>query len=263
MDRVEKKSIFDRLEKDRDVEMADSTSSDSIVRLKKTSKSIRDRLSDWEIRKEIDRKSREFSGILKTSPIKQVEYKVSLNFFCLTNIIFQPPKGVVKHRVNQRVILKKVPSKTAMQADSDYSGDERMDSDDFNKQVKFSPEVEVLEIEPRRVPKINVNKISRIKGLRTDGIKDRLGAIKIHRSVDVDSPNTHLHRVKKTLRMKPTKITSPISKSSKMRSDQISVPVKSRLDSFKNNNRRQGSVHNRLSIKQRGGKGNVFDRLGK
>jgi hypothetical protein len=150
-----------------------------------------------------------------------------------------------------------------MQADSDYSDDERMDSDDFNKQVKFSPEVEVLEIEPRRVPKVNVNKISRIKGLRTDGIKDRLGSIKIHRSVD--SPNTHLHRVKKTVSMKPTKITSPISKSSKMRSDQISVPVKSRLDSFKNNNRRQGSIHSRLSIKQGGGggKGNVFDRLGK
>lgn len=152
-----------------------------------------------------------------------------------------------------------------METDSDYTDDERMDSDDINKQVKFSPEVEVLEIEPRRVPKVNAIKISRIKGLRTDGIKDRLGAIKIHRSVD--TPNSSLHRVKKTISMKPTKITSPINKNSKMRSDQMTVPIKSRLDTFKN--RRPASVHSRLNIKGGGGSGkggrkeSVFNRLGK
>lgn len=83
MDKVEKKSIFDRLAKDKDIEMADSTSSDSIVRLNKTSKSIRDRLSDWEIQKKIDRKSREFSGILKTSPLKQVGKICEIKFFLL------------------------------------------------------------------------------------------------------------------------------------------------------------------------------------
>lgn len=162
--------------------------------------------------------------------------------------------------------MKKVPSRTAMDTDSDYTDDERMDSDDVNKQVKFSPEVEVLEIESRRVPKLNANKISRIKGLRADGIKvkDRLGAIKIHKSVD--TPNSNLHRIKKTISMKPTKITSPINKNSKMRSDQTSVPIKARLDTFKN--RRPGSVHSRLNIKgERGGKGggrkdSVFNRLG-
>lgn len=75
MDRIEKKSIFDRLSKDKDVEMADSTSSDSLVRLRKVSKPIKERLSDWEIQKKIDRKSIEFSGILKSSPTKQVELK--------------------------------------------------------------------------------------------------------------------------------------------------------------------------------------------
>lgn len=74
MDKVEKKSIFDRLAKQKDVEMADSTSSDSLVRLKKSSKPvpIKDRLSDWKIQKELEKKSIEFSGILKTSPTKQV-----------------------------------------------------------------------------------------------------------------------------------------------------------------------------------------------
>lgn len=72
MDKVEKKSIFDRLAKNKDIEMADSTSSDSMVRVSRVSKPIKERLSDWEIRKRIDTKSLEFSGILKNSPTKQV-----------------------------------------------------------------------------------------------------------------------------------------------------------------------------------------------
>lgn len=146
-----------------------------------------------------------------------------------------------------------------METDSEYSDDDKMDVEDINKQVKFSPEVEVLEIEPRRIPKMNANKLSRIKGLRADGIKDRLGAMKINRNVDTTS--SHLHRVKKTISMKPTKITSPIAKNSKMRSDQISVPIKSRLDNIKS---RTGSIHSRLNVKggKKFGKGSVFSRLG-
>lgn len=72
MDRTEKKSIFDRLSKDKDIEMADSTSNDSLVRIKKISKPIKERLSDWEIQKKLERRSIEFSGILKSSPTKQV-----------------------------------------------------------------------------------------------------------------------------------------------------------------------------------------------
>jgi hypothetical protein len=77
MDRVEtKKSVFDRLRptsNSQDVEMADSTSSDSIVRVSKVSSSIFNRLGGYdEVRKTINEKSTAFSGILKNSPTKQV-----------------------------------------------------------------------------------------------------------------------------------------------------------------------------------------------
>ncbi len=265
MDKTGKRSIFDRLEKD--VEMADSTSGDSLVRIKKVSKPIRERLSDWDIKKKIERKSIEFSGILKSSPTNQVK---NLNWNFLRIIFnnfkyFQPPRGVVKHRVNQRVILKKLPSRRRavdMETDSEGTSDERMDAEDISKQVSFSPEVEVLEIESRRLPKINVNRVNRIKGLRADGIKDRLGAIKIHRNVDSSPSSSNIHKVRKTVSMKPQKFSSPVSKISNMRSDHISVPVKSRLDTFKN---RSVSIQSRLSkgINKSKKDGSVFDRLGK
>lgn len=73
MDKFEKKSVFDRLKPAPDVEMADSTSSDSIVRFGKVSSSIFNRLGGYdEIKRKTDRQSLSFSGILKNSPIKQV-----------------------------------------------------------------------------------------------------------------------------------------------------------------------------------------------
>lgn len=77
MDKVEtKKSVFDRLKpssNSHDVEMADSTSNDNIVRLSKVSSSIFNRLGGYdEIKKTMSEKSLAFSGILKNSPTKQV-----------------------------------------------------------------------------------------------------------------------------------------------------------------------------------------------
>lgn len=88
MDRVEpKKSVFDRLRpssNSQDVEMADSTSSDNIVRVSKVSSSIFNRLGGYdEIRKTVNEKSVAFSGILKNSPTKQVSkiiVKLSIKF---------------------------------------------------------------------------------------------------------------------------------------------------------------------------------------
>jgi len=73
MDKVEqKKSVFDRL-KPHDIEMADSTSNDSIVKVGKVSSSIFNRLGGFEeVKKTVNRSSIAFSGILKNSPTKQV-----------------------------------------------------------------------------------------------------------------------------------------------------------------------------------------------
>lgn len=80
MDKVEqKKSVFDRLN---DVEMADSTSSESIVNLKKVSPSIFNRLGGFdEVKKTVNKTSVVFSGILKNSPTKQVAHGFTLNIF--------------------------------------------------------------------------------------------------------------------------------------------------------------------------------------
>lgn len=74
MDKIEKKSVFDRLKPvTADVEMADSTSSESIYRMGKVSASIFQRLGEYEeVKRKVDRQSISFSGILKNSPIKQV-----------------------------------------------------------------------------------------------------------------------------------------------------------------------------------------------
>jgi uncharacterized membrane-anchored protein YjiN (DUF445 family) len=82
MDKVEnKKSVFDRLRpssSSHDIEMADSTSNDSIVRLNKVSSSIFNRLGGYEeIRKSVNDKSVVFSGILKNSPTKQVRKSIN------------------------------------------------------------------------------------------------------------------------------------------------------------------------------------------
>ncbi len=60
--------------------------------------------------------------------------------------------------------------------DTDESDDyskEKMESDD-SKQVSFSPEVQVHEIEPQRQVVFDNKKLNCIKGLRTVGIKNRL-----------------------------------------------------------------------------------------
>lgn len=81
MDKVDhKKSVFDRLKpQSDDVEMADSTSNDSIVRINKVSTSIFNRLGGFdEVKKTVSQSSIAFSGILKNSPTKQVTNKLGL-----------------------------------------------------------------------------------------------------------------------------------------------------------------------------------------
>lgn len=75
MDKMEKKSVFDRLKPTHDYEMADSTSNDSMVRVGKVSTSIFNRLGGYEeVKRKIGKESSAFSGILKKSPTKQVIY---------------------------------------------------------------------------------------------------------------------------------------------------------------------------------------------
>lgn len=163
---------------------------------------------------------------------------------------------------------KQPPARVVMdtESESDHS-DEKMDSDDFNKQVKFSSKVEVLEIEPRRLVKSSKNNI---KGLRTDGIKDRLEDIKIKRSYDTSSnSNNYLHNIKKTITMKPSK-GSPV-KNSRMIADQSPVTIKSRLDVKRlrpghpsSSGSSTSNIHKRLNKNNEGRmKGGVFNRLGK
>jgi len=73
-DKMEKKSIFDRLNSSsKDFEMADSTSSEPQLRIvKATSSSIFNRLGGKKALDELERKSIAFSGILKNSPTKAV-----------------------------------------------------------------------------------------------------------------------------------------------------------------------------------------------
>lgn len=148
------------------------------------------------------------------------------------------------------------PAKIVMETDSESNhSDEKMDSDDY-KQVSFSSEVEVLEIEPRRQVK---NVKNHIRGLRTDGIQNRLGEVKIKRTID---SNSHLHSIKKTINMKPNR-TSPIARNSKMMADQSPINVKSRLD-VKKRPKQLSNIHSRLNKKNEGrvSKGGVFNRLG-
>lgn len=244
MDKVDtKKSVFERLQSSNDVEMADSTSNDTNVRINKVSSSIFKRLGGYqEVEKVVNQKSSAFAGILKNSPTKQ------------------PLRGVVKHRVNTKIVLNKPSHRNLMDTDeSEDESEEKMDSDDC-KQVSFSPKVEVLEIEPRRQVVFDGKKLNRIKGLRTDGIvRNKFGQFTIKRAAD---PREHLHTVKKTITMKPK--ISPI-KNSKMRADQSPVSVKSRLDlktDFKkmklgNNNKNGSSNHINKSKPT-----SVFNRLG-
>lgn len=223
MDKVDaKKSVFDRLQPTNDVEMADSTSNETIVRVNKVSSSIFKRLGGYQ----------------------EVE---------------KPLRGVVKNRVNTKIVLNKPSHRNLMDTDeSEDESEEKMDSDDC-KQVSFSPKVEVLEIEPRRQVVFDGKKLNRIKGLRTDGIvRNKFGQFTIKRAAD---PREHLHTVKKTVTMKPK--ISPI-KNSKMRADQSPVSVKSRLDlktdfkKMKLGNNKNGSSNHINKNKQT----SVFNRLG-
>lgn len=137
-----------------------------------------------------------------------------------------------------------------MDTDEESNEDEKMESDDY-KQVSFSPEVEVLEIEPRRQLTINAKKMNRLKGLRTDGIKNRLGDIKINRSLNTS--NINLHSIKKTISMKPAK-TSP-ARISKMKSDLSPVSIKARLGT--------NHMQNRVNMNSKNNGSDVFKRLGR
>lgn len=103
--------------------------------------------------------------------------------------------------------------------ESATDSDDNMDSDTY-KQVSFSPDVEVLEIASRPLS-VSPKKMNRLKGMKTDGIKARLGM----RGSSVDSI---LHTTRKTIIMKPTKA----SPASKMKSDQVhkQIPVQNRVD---------------------------------
>ena len=164
---------------------------------------------------------------------------------------------------------KSPPTRIVMDTESESEhSDEKMDSDEYNKQVKFSSKVEVLEIEPRRLVKSSKNNI---KGLRTDGIKGRLDDIKIRRSYDNSSnSNNYLHNIKKTITMKPNK-ASPV-KNSKMFADQAPVTIKSRLDvkrlrtgqQLSSSSNSSSNIHRRLNKSNEGRmKGGVFNRLGR
>lgn len=165
------------------------------------------------------------------------------------------PQGVVKHKVNPRVIINRPPMKAqTMDTYESEDSEEKMDSDDY-KQVSFSSEVEVLEIEPRRQQvTLNANNLNRLKNQRLDGIKFRIGDAKMQRKVDPTTRN--LHNVKRTVPMKPNKI-SP-ARNSKMRADQAPPSIKSRLDfqthgKFKRtskNGNNSSTVFNRLGQKK-------------
>jgi hypothetical protein len=96
-------------------------------------------------------------------------------FFC-----FKSPRGIAKTKVTKQKVLlvKKYPTKISSDSESDDS--DRGESDSF-KSVSFSPEVEVLEIAPRKKLASPNKKFNHIKGLRTDGIKSRLGRTFINR----------------------------------------------------------------------------------
>lgn len=158
------------------------------------------------------------------------------------------------------MLIKKPPPVKVVDSDSDYS-DEKMDSDEY-KQVSFSPDVEVLEIESLDL-RSNLKKGSRLKGLRTDGIKNRLGEIKIRRSID--NSDDHLHNIKKTITMKRSQSSSPIKSGGRMKSDlKQTIAIKSRLDLKKRSS--HPSVESRLNKPSAGRvkkATNVFHRLGK
>ena len=105
---------------------------------------------------------------------------------------------------------------------SESESDDKMDSDEF-KQVSFSEDVEVRVFNslPVTGPKI-------LKGMKTDGIKSRLGK----NSGQLSSLKS-LHNVKK-VSMKPEKFSSTGTvKVSKMKSDNMTLQssnVHSRLD---------------------------------
>lgn len=71
-DKMEKKSIFDRLNRSKDIEMTESTFNEPVLKMSKGS-SIFNRLGEYkELEKKIEKNSIAFSGILKSSPIQMV-----------------------------------------------------------------------------------------------------------------------------------------------------------------------------------------------
>jgi hypothetical protein len=145
-----------------------------------------------------------------------------------------------------------------MDDDSDMSEEEKMDSDDCSKQVSFSPEVEVLEIEPRQQSNLmlNAKNLNRLKNLRADGIKSRLGADpKVKRTFDNNTKS--LHTVRKTVTMKPARATQ--LRSSKMKADQTPISVKSRLNVHGKGNKPNRGVQNGHKATP---SSSVFNRLG-
>lgn len=130
-----------------------------------------------------------------------------------------PQRVLSKNVVPQRALLKNVARHSSQIVESSSDSDDKMDSDEL-KQVSFSEDVEVREFKPVKNRSTKV-----LQGLRTDGIKLRLG-YSSDRALS-------LHTVQKNP-MKPVKL-SPIiaSKTSKMKSDnmkQQASSVHSRLD---------------------------------
>lgn len=192
-DKMDKKSIFDRLNP-KDVDMADSTSSEPKAKISKASSSIFNRLGKLE----------------KTS---------------------------VAIRTHSR---KPLPARVVMDTDSssDLSDDNKMELDEiFNKQVKFSPKVEVRVYDERPKKVASRAKPSNV----SVGVKSRL------------EPTSSLLAIRKPTKMKSPKPSPPAAvRFSKMKSDTMlssqNVTVHSRLDikHRKTNPTPNSSVFNRL-----------------
>jgi hypothetical protein len=153
-------------------------------------------------------------------------------------------RGIKKAKF-QQLVAKKPIAKIIVDDSMSEDDDDKMDTD---KQVSFSPEVQV------RVYRESPIKGAPMKGLKIDGIKSRLGAT----SVDKSPVNKSLHSIKKTVVMKPRKGSLTLaSPPSKMKSDNMAQPaqrvhsrlsVKHRVNNFKPNSAamKQASVFNRL-----------------
>lgn len=125
-------------------------------------------------------------------------------------------------------------------SDTDDSDDsDRDQSNDKYKSVSFSPDVEVVEIAPRK--KLNPKNKNQLKGMQTDGVKARLG----NRNKSADD---FLHYTKKIVKLKVSSTKpSNLNKGTMIADDQSKVPVKTRIDFEKNSANRFNSSTSQLA----------------